>query len=165
MKRKSSVEKPSLVVGSIFILGIILFVSACFLILVLKDFLPQPSVGVENQMPTITPVPLPDTVAEIKSDCSKGECLQACMAHVNNEIQQRNLYSYKYVEEDIELVYYGISDEDELINPRLLKVQTDLLPFQQNKAAHETIWNYFKALIPRELRPNLVTLIIYISST
>jgi hypothetical protein len=165
MKRSSSFQKPLLIVGSIFILGIILFFSTCVLMLAFKNLSLSPSVEVATQFPTITPVPLPDTIEEIKSDCSKGECLQACMAHANNEIQQRNLYLYKYVEEDIELVYYGISDEDELTNPRLLKVQTDLLPFQQNKDAHETIWNYFKAIIPRELRPNLVTLIVYISST
>src|SRR5688572_13345859 len=165
MKRNSSSQKSLLVVGLIFILGVFLFFSACFSILVFKSFLLKSSVEVATQIPTITPVPLPDTIEEIRSDCSKGECLQACMEHANDEIQQTNPYSYKYVEEDIELVYYGISDEDELTNPRLLKVQSDLLPFQQNKDAHKTIWSYFRALIPREHRPNLVTVIIYISST
>jgi len=87
------------------------------------------------------------------------------MAHANIEIQKERLNSYQYNGDDINLAFYGISNEDNLEKPRMFNVQAEFIPYQQNEAAHKTIWNYYKALIPRESRPNLVTFGIFLSST
>jgi hypothetical protein len=116
-------------------------------------------------IPTATSVPLPASLEEIKTGCPKGECVAACLAHVNQVLKQQEFNLPEYHAEDADLVYYGISKTDELEKPRNFKVTGDLLSLRQNTDAHKIIWSYFKGLFPSETRPDLVTFGIYASST
>ncbi len=148
---------------------IIIFV--IFVLIGIVFFTPEPEnttpiiVQATAQVPTVTSIPVPDTLEEIKSECSRGECVHACMAHVDTVLQQARHEFPEYNAEDVELVYYGISKSDELEKPRDFDVSGNLLSLRENTDTHNLVWNYFKTLFSREIRPDLVTFGIYISST
>jgi hypothetical protein len=164
MKIESSSRKPLLITALILIFGSIPILIVCSLIVVWQFALQMQSFQKAIAFPTFTRIPLPATLEEVRSTCAKGECLNACLAHANNELHKVSLSSYDYDGEEKDLVYYGISDEDELEKPRKFNVQNDLLYYQQDLEAHKAIWSYYKTLIPVERRPNLVTFGIYVSS-
>ena len=151
-------------ISRLVILASPLFISACILTSISVNDSPKPSFEEITQVPTNTPIPLPLTIESVRSNCSNGECLSACLSNVNSQLIKNRLSSYDYSGDDVNLVYYGISKTDELEKPRISRVDNNLLPLQQNVVVHKIIWDYFKELFPRETRPNLVTFGIYISS-
>ena len=165
MQIKKTSWNPWLIVGTGSFVYVICLVCICA-VLVGSRFTSSKDVvvGVVTPVPLITPIPLPGTIEEVKSQCANGECIQACLNHVDSEIRETNLVLPKYPEEDINLVYYGINDLDELDKPRTFNVQPDILPFQQDTDSHKLIWKYLKTLFPQETRPDLVTFGIYVSS-
>src|ERR671925_2398191 len=68
-------------------------------------------------VPTATTIPVPETLEEIQSNCTRGECLNACFARANSQLQMNRLDSYEYVGEEVILVHYGISDDHQLEKP------------------------------------------------
>ncbi len=160
MKRNNSSHSPLTIFRSTFLFGIIVLGGLWLLILKFNIFSSS-----ETTISTVTPYPLPVSIQEVKSTCSKGQCIDACLAHVNNKILKEKILLPTYSStDDIDLVYYGISKSDELEKPRFFNVPVDLLPYQQNIEIHTVIWNYFRNIIPVDQRPNLVTFGIYISS-
>lgn len=166
MSKYNSHQNPTILEGPWITLSAILVFLTCVFVTVLNLFLPNSLAKTLRSNPTFTSVPLPDTLQEIQSDCSKGECVQACIAHVNNVIQHEEYVLPAYHgDEDADLVYYAISKTDELDKPRKFDVTGDLLSLRENTRAHELIWSYFTGLFPVETRPNLVMFGIYTSST
>lgn len=151
-------------VGRLVILASSLFVGACILTSISINDSTEPTFEEITQVPTNTSIPLPSTIESVKTNCSNGECLNACLSNVNSQLMKNKLSSYDYLGDEINLVYYGISDKDELEKPRKFKVPSNLISYQENETAHKIIWEYYKTLIPEESRPNLVTFGIYIDS-
>ena len=166
MKKKLALKQRSLTITySLIAFGICVLLGLGLVLSNRQNYATPVPVTATIQIPTATSIPLPDTIEEIKSDCSKGECIQACMAHVNRVIQEKEFQLPEYHSDDFDLVYYGISESDDLEKPRNFDVSGDLLALQKNVDAHKLIWSYFKELFPGETRPNLVTFGIYVSST
>lgn len=166
MKMNHQKDKTLTLLGSIFLLGSSLFVCLCFFFVAFKGLSSKSAVELLPQIPIINSISLPSTIEDVRSTCSNGECIQACVAHVNNVIQQEHFdFPPSYKGDDVDLVYYAISKTDELDKPRKFDVTGDLLSLRDNTKAHELIWSYFSGLFPIETRPNLVMFGIYTSST
>lgn len=150
--------------SALLILGTIFTTAMCIVLLEAGLFIPNLSIETSPRIPIFTPTPLPNTAEEVKAICSNGECINACLAHVDRQLRETGIDSYEYSGDEVLLVYYGISNEDELEKPRKIGVPTELLLYQQDETTHKIIWDYYRTLIPREKRPNLVTFGIYIDT-
>ena len=148
---------------SLIIFAVFVLVGIAFLIPERENTIPNIAQA-RTLVPTATSIPVPETIEEIKADCMKGECLDACLAHANSQLQMSRLHSYEYLGDEVMLVRYGISHSDQLEKPRKTDVSSELLSYQQNEAAHKAIWDYYKTLIPYKNRPNLVSFGIFIDS-
>lgn len=168
MKRKIALRKHSTTFNLSLIFMVLAFIGISLLmsIRIEPNSMPPSGVPTQTRIPTATstPVHLPATIEEVRSTCSQGECVQACISHVDDEFKGENFATPYYSADDVTLVYYGIKD-DELVKPRRLKVSADLIPLQLNVNAHRNIWDYFRTIIPTESRPHLVQFVFYASST
>ena len=164
MKKNPTLLPYLIIAGSVFVFATVAFFGICFLVLGFGVLTLNYSVGFPVEIPPLVPIHLPATLEEVKSTCSQGECLQACIAHVDHEFKGEHFSTPSYSGDDVTLVYYGIKN-DELVKPRIPKVPADLVPLQENVNAHQNIWDYFRTIIPPESRPNLVQFVIYASTT
>lgn len=164
MKKNPSSLPYLIIAGVVFIFATVASLGICFFALGLGMLTFNYSVKLPVEIPPLIPVYLPATVEEVKSTCSQGECVEACLAHVNSEFTGKHFFVPNYSGDDVTLVYYGIKD-DELVKPRIQKVPADLISLQENVNAHQNIWDYFRTIIPAKSRPNLVQFVIYASTT
>lgn len=147
-------------------IGVVLFCSVLFISFqsntLFKDLLGltnKKNIGVAYTIPD-----LPGTIEEVQSECSQGECVSVCLAHLNTMISREQIFDPELLEHDVYLVYYRVKD-NEIVEPRIPKVRSELIPLQNNIELHNEIWNYFQAIFPSEARPDLIQFVVYVSST
>lgn len=112
--------------------------------------------------PTPTLKPTPDI------QCTKSDCMDACIRQINTMLKSNGISPQTKaaaVPQNLNimptvLATYNISGE-QLSTPVLASgVPADLLPYQQNTAAQQMVWNYFATMIPPDQRTELANFII-----
>ncbi len=112
--------------------------------------------------PSRTPRPSPSPAPE--SACLNGDCITACLAHMDSILNQAtsNTIRRKFNAEEkaITLATYSI-DGDKITQPDFPSVPNRLKSLQKNTTGQQNVWNYFAAIIPPEQRRFLSHYIVY----
>jgi hypothetical protein len=99
--------------------------------------------------PTLTPTLTPTVIFESACPSVLEEILQAGTAE---QIVLIDRSDQNFKEQDsTTLITYEVRRE-KLIDPRIQPVPEELVAKQEDRAAHEAIWNYFASIIPPEAR-------------
>lgn len=93
---------------------------------------------------TLRPVPVP-------IECTDDACLNACLERIEKAVPQTEYQPLTgpYADSDINLnlVYYEV-DDGRLGEPKFLYVPDSFKAYQQDTAAHQSLWQYASGLLP-----------------
>lgn len=102
-----------------------------------------------------TPLPTSTRVAPTPVTCSDDSCLEACLERINQELETKPQGeiggNYAGADANFNLVSY-IVEGDLILEPDILWVPSEYKTYQEDRAAHERVWNYFISLIPADQR-------------
>ena len=97
--------------------------------------------------------------------CTDDTCLQACLDRLDEVLQTRPFDAignsiYEEQGADFNLVIYKV-EGNELVDPAVLYVPAEYHKYQEDKASHLRIWEFYVAMIPPELRTFVNEFVIY----
>jgi len=121
--------------------------------------------------PTFTPSPtatqLPPTLTPTPDSCPNGDCITACVKQLRSLPQvgagaaPKTAHRYFELDNEYTLVTYAIRG-DQIKDPvEASGLPKNLKDFQNDRHGHETIWNYFAAIIPTDRRKFLTDFIVF----
>ncbi len=100
--------------------------------------------------------------------CPNGDCVTACLSKIHSILQTSSApqsppqvaVPHGSTTQTITLVTYDIQG-DQITSPRLASnIPSDLIPYQNDSASQQNIWNYFSQMVPASYRSNLIEYIV-----
>jgi hypothetical protein len=130
--------------------------------LVIRDTPTPAPTATPTPTPTLTPTPSPTLTPTIVVEAACSPLLAQILETYATEVvldTERTDETFQGEDGTI-LITYEVSG-DQLSNPRNRSVSDELRDWQQDRAAHESIWNYFVSIIPAEQRSLLSEYFIF----
>lgn len=130
---------------------------------------PIPSPVIPTLTPTLIPSPTPiPTASSTPDSCPNGDCITACKNQLQDITQasgtgdgSKSVPHQVDSDEGITLLNYSVVG-DQIENPiEAENIPKNLRAYQQDRLAHQNIWNYFAAIIPPERRSFLSEYVIF----
>jgi hypothetical protein len=115
-----------------------------------------------TQSPTVTPTPLPTLTPTVIFEAACSPLLAEILTTYSTEVVldvERTDQNFGAADSTL-LITYEVSG-DELSAPSIRTVPEEFRGWQADRAAHQSIWNYFASIIPAEQRALLSDFFIF----
>jgi hypothetical protein len=130
--------------------------------LIIPDTPTPPPTATPTHTPTATPTPLPTFTPTVSLEAACSPLLAAILSAYATEVVLDTERTDETLEDgdSVILVTYEVSEE-RITAPANRPVPDELRDWQKDRAAHESIWNYFVSIIPAEQRALLSGFFIF----